>query len=245
MALPPISRSSVRGSWSEDVMDHFIGLLYAREYSGPRSVPRIGQRPTPPSLTSDTRGSPGSVVPDVGETCFVRPDGEVVCVPTGSIYERDRREAGYEEIPSDSPDLGGTWDLPVPRLPYEEIPTDVEISVFEPSTTVDSNDNQAKGGPVAWTDIVDWGIGIYDDFNRAGQTRIDPYDYNPGFVAPTTPTGKPGGSDMDVCAPYNRKRRRRRRPLLTPTDLNTLAALKTITGNNDALKFAVMKAVRR
>lgn len=40
-------------------------------------------------------------------------------------------------------------------------------------------------------------------------------------------------------------KRRRRRRLLTPTDLSDLAALKTIVGNTDALKFAVTKAVRR
>lgn len=40
-------------------------------------------------------------------------------------------------------------------------------------------------------------------------------------------------------------RRRRRRRLLTPTDLNDLAALKTIVGGGQAINFAVMKAVRR
>ncbi len=39
-------------------------------------------------------------------------------------------------------------------------------------------------------------------------------------------------------------RRRRRRRLLTARDLGDLAALKAITGNNDALKMAVIKAVR-
>ncbi len=40
-------------------------------------------------------------------------------------------------------------------------------------------------------------------------------------------------------------RRRRRRRLLTPTDLSDLAALATIVGKGDALKFAVTKPVRR
>lgn len=40
-------------------------------------------------------------------------------------------------------------------------------------------------------------------------------------------------------------RRRRRRRLLTPTDLSDLAALAAIVGKGDALKMAVAKAVRR
>ena len=52
-------------------------------------------------------------------------------------------------------------------------------------------------------------------------------------------------SDVTRAVVARKKKRRRRRRLLTPTDLADLAALKTITGNNDALKFAVLKAVRR
>lgn len=40
--------------------------------------------------------------------------------------------------------------------------------------------------------------------------------------------------------------RRRRRRLLTPTDLADLAALQTLVGKgSDAMRYAVMKAVRR
>jgi hypothetical protein len=55
-----------------------------------------------------------------------------------------------------------------------------------------------------------------------------------GKVTVDTKTGK-----VTPC------RRRRRRRLLTPTDLNDLAALKTIVGGGQAINFAVMKAVRR
>ncbi len=56
----------------------------------------------------------------------------------------------------------------------------------------------------------------------------------PAKVTVDTATGK-----VTAC------RRRRRRRLLTPTDLNDLAALKTIVGGGQAINFAVMKAVRR
>lgn len=55
-----------------------------------------------------------------------------------------------------------------------------------------------------------------------------------GKVTVDTKTGK-----VTKCG------RRRRRRLLTPTDLNDLAALKTIVGGGQAMNFAVMKAVRR
>ena len=48
---------------------------------------------------------------------------------------------------------------------------------------------------------------------------------------------------LEKWVPHTRRRRRRR--LLTPTDLNDLAALKTIAGGGEQLKFAIMKAVRR
>lgn len=88
---------------------------------------------------------------------------------------------------------------------------------------------------------VDWGGvlgGALGDI--AGQLGA------PGFVGGPPTVGPPAQVIVDTrtgqVKPCRRKRRRR---LLTPTDLSDLAALKTITGNNDALKFAVMKAVRR
>ena len=54
-----------------------------------------------------------------------------------------------------------------------------------------------------------------------------------------------GGTTIPSTYYAPKKKRRRRRRLLTPTDFSDLAALKTLTGNNDAFKFAVLKAVRR
>jgi len=79
----------------------------------------------------------------------------------------------------------------------------------------------------------------------------------PGGQAASLPSAAPviGADGCDPCG--NRRyvtldrqtgkiscRRRRRPRLLTDRDLGDLAALKTITGNNDALKMAVIKAVR-
>lgn len=64
-----------------------------------------------------------------------------------------------------------------------------------------------------------------------------------GFTIPGTDINIEG--DLPFIDVTTRRRRRRRRRLLTPTDFGDLALLKTLTGNNDAFKAAVIKAVRR
>ena len=54
-----------------------------------------------------------------------------------------------------------------------------------------------------------------------------------------------GGTTIPSTYYIPPKKRRRRRRLLSPTDFSDLAALQTLTGNNKAFTFAVMKAVRR
>lgn len=91
-----------------------------------------------------------------------------------------------------------------------------------------------------------------------------PVAATPAFYDPGTGTGggipgidiipEPGSMMLQLgkrllwdplLAKWIKKPGRRRRRLLTPTDLNDLAALQTIVGKGDVMKFAVMKAVRR
>lgn len=92
------------------------------------------------------------------------------------------------------------------------------------------------------SNILDWGNAAIDLYQNWTTEAPGP-QYLTG--APAMNQIPPPGYSTGTIGAKKPCRRRRRRPLLTPTDLNTLAALKTITGNNDALKFAVMKAVRR
>lgn len=77
--------------------------------------------------------------------------------------------------------------------------------------------------------------------------------YGPSVSPPTTtPTFQIPGTGMDISGdlPFvditsAKKHRRRRRRLLTPTDFNDLALLKTLTGRSEAFNAAVIKAVRR
>ncbi len=83
-------------------------------------------------------------------------------------------------------------------------------------------------------DYVDGPADTITRFLPAPQQQFVGAQMPPQTVTVNTQTGK-----VTAC------KRRRRRRLLTPTDLSDLAALKTIVGNTDALKFAVTKAVRR
>ncbi len=151
-------------------------------------------------------------------TPTVWPEQEVVQYPEGDY------PAGSIFAP------GGIWGQPAEQHDLDVTPEDQEMA--------------------------DWGwIGdIIDVFQGqqigGGQATIQPYfNAAPAYMA--SPTGIPSGSAArppsaaPVLDRYGRPcRRRRRRRLLTNSDLKDLAALKTITGNNDALKMAVIKAVR-
>ena len=99
------------------------------------------------------------------------------------------------------------------------------------------NRSQTESGEVAidWGDVIGGALG-----DIAGQlTGPSPTP----FVGPVQPPAQViVDTRTGAVKPCRRKRRRR---LLTPTDLSDLAALKTIVGNSDALKYAVTKAVRR
>ena len=72
-----------------------------------------------------------------------------------------------------------------------------------------------------------------------------------GFAPTSIPSGIPTSMPREVTVntvtgEVKPCRRRRRRRLLTPTDLADLASLQTLVGKgSDAMKFAVTKAVRR
>ncbi len=113
----------------------------------------------------------------------------------------------------------------------------------------------------------DWGHLLRSGLEALG--GFAPEQQYQAFSGPVTATQIPGGAaaspasaapliNQNGCDPCGNRRyvtldrqtgkmscrRRRRRRLLTARDLGDLAALKAITGNNDALKMAVIKAVR-
>lgn len=158
---------------------------------------------------------------------------------------------GQAEVRSVLPGSGGQWDVvwgtPV-RVPPERLE---EYGVILPRRPALPPPPVRAPAPTPQTEKtsmpdIDWGgtlPGILGDLGSAYiQSRFAPA--SPPPMAPWG-TASPSGAVIDPVTGRVCKRRRRRRRLLTPTDLSDLAALKTITGNNDALKYAVMKAVRK
>lgn len=95
---------------------------------------------------------------------------------------------------------------------------------------------------IDWGDIVGGALGTLG--RQIAGPGPAPFSYSgpPSIGAqnpPRTVTYDTVTGEMKPC------RRRRRRRLLTPTDLSDLAALAAIVGKGDALKLAVTKAVRR
>ena len=93
---------------------------------------------------------------------------------------------------------------------------------------------------------VDWGNVLSGAIDIAqGQRPGGGMSFAPGGL-PTYSPPPPAKVTVDTrTGQVTPCRRRRRRRLLTPTDLSDLAALAAVVGKGDALKMAVAKAVRR
>lgn len=101
---------------------------------------------------------------------------------------------------------------------------------------------------IDWGDVIGGALGSIG--RQMGGGYSPPVVYNPGFApGGTAGLGVPPGTRNVTVDTVTGKvtpcRRRRRRRLLTPTDLSDLAALAAVVGKGDALKMAVAKAVRR
>lgn len=91
---------------------------------------------------------------------------------------------------------------------------------------------------IDWGNLISGGIDLLQGQQPGGGI--------PNFTVPLPAGGIPQRVTIDtVTGKVTPCRRRRRRRLLTPTDLSDLAALATIVGKGDALKLATVKAVRR
>ena len=118
-----------------------------------------------------------------------------------------------------------------------------------------TNDITPDGDPEMAQDWGDFATGLIQDnlttyinnrVNRGnGGANVMPV-ISPGTGA-AIGTGIGLGIDevVDWATGTKKKCRRRRRRLLTPTDLGDLAQLKALVGNGEAMKIAVMKAIRR
>jgi len=162
---------------------------------------------------------PGPVEPAPGGTGVgpIVPTDAIGAFPVGFDQGLEDWGAGV--------DLPGWVYQPIPDAPgtLDTTSPGWGVAEEEPNMAVD------------WTSVLNTAITGYQQPSFSGGGASGSYaPPMPAQVTVDTRTGQ-----VKPC------RRRRRRRLLTPTDLSDLAALSAIVGKGDALKLAVAKAVRR
>ncbi len=99
---------------------------------------------------------------------------------------------------------------------------------------------------VDWGGLANLGIDFLQGQTGAQGQQLAPLTQYPGYYGGPSGVTPPAKVTVDTrTGAVHACRRRRRRRLLTPTDLSDLAALAAVVGKGDALKLAVAKAVRR
>lgn len=153
----------------------------------------------------------------------------------GGIYEQDKGETDWDEVYRQVLILNP--DIFEQEIENNEETMPAQVGIAFPHQIPPGEEEMAFD----WGDIFTTSLpGVIDaaatKFLGPEQPSFTPLPSSPAPAKVTldTRTGK-----VTHC------RRRRRRRLLTPTDLSDLAALQAIVGKGDALKLAVAKAVRR
>lgn len=236
------------------------GISAAQGVPVPEIRPRVTYTTAGLPSTEIDRGEavlPSVIDPEVGEevTVFeeeVASRGPVSPRPTNwdEFYDR------YVILNPEVPDVVLPDGLPVPPVAVP-LPAPVleDVEVEEPVSV--------------WTDIIEGvgravfplpaaGIDLYRGYNQPPGIVAGPTGMSPPPISPTVTVG--GGMATDAtCPPTGPKyakiclatnqimplRQRRRRRLLTSSDLSDLAALKALFGNSAGVQAALVKAVRR
>ncbi len=243
-------------SWSEQVVDSWYAKLVNQAYLESGQPTFYGVEPTFSIFRDD--GGP----PITAETCFRAPDGRIVTVVRGSIYEAEKRSRGWPEISCDSGDIG------IPDVVVADGPP----VILAPTTPSDlpeiAEDEPVSMWDVGWSDIplvgqvmdvLDWGVDVYQSTRPTAapqqyyDSQVSRYYNNqaamearqvaaPDYSALTN-TGVPRGMYIDSHGHLVHRRRRRRR-LLTESDFNDLMRIATLP-NKQNVSVALAKAIGR
>lgn len=156
-------------------------------------------------------------------------------------------------------------EVPVPVFQPAEVPPSVpQGGVAEPGTSQEETEVAIDWGDVlggvakAIFPLPTAAIDLYQGYNTPGFVAGPPATQGPS-VGPAIPNLGGGMQGAASCPPTGPKyakvclatgavmplRQRRRRRLLTSSDLSDLAALKALFGNSAGVQAALVKAVRR
>lgn len=227
--LPNYNSPSAGHEWGIDLGGDWVSVIRSV-----LSMGGTGNRINPPY----TPPQPRIQIPGMGTT------GGGADRPTVSPeleeIERQIRERRAEEE-EDRPVIIRT----VPGGLYEarEENKETDFSIY--GEAIPKTDEEDEPVAIDWGQILNAGIDIAQGQviggggNNFVQSPLPAGGYAGVTSPPETVTVNTRTGKVTAC------KRRRRRRLLTPTDLSDLAALATIVGKGDALKLAVTKAVRR
>lgn len=202
--------------------------IIASRFFTERNTPAEGWHPVAKAIIADVINAVGAGKLEEGvyDRPVTEPDpvftgsgtgyaGKVARVLAGSKYKIPGATVGYADVPIFEGEFGP------PYAPGEE----------ERDMSHD------------WGHLIRQGV---ETFTGVGKPLSFSGDYPSYPSGPGYDTEGNGKVTVDTrTGKVTKCRRRRRRRLLTPTDLNDLAALKTIVGGGQAMNFAVLKAVRR
>jgi hypothetical protein len=153
----------------------------------------------------------------------------------GGIYEQNKGETDWDEVYRQYRILNE--DEHERGIDETESDVPLPVGIAFPTQIPDQENDVAFD----WGDIFTTSLpGVIDmAANRFLGPEQPTFNQSPQSPTPAKVTMDTRTGRITPC------RRRRRRRLLTPTDLSDLAALQAIVGKGDALKLAVAKAVRR
>ena len=219
------------GSVSISTVNDLLGMLYIPAPLEFLGFPSGDPEPTPPPVVP--------IVPAVDAGVQASPQlPPVVPGPVGAGTVGAAVETGVIAVDEGATDWGD-----IANKPAQCDPTDlVCIAEFEGlpegfGVATDGDPDMA----IDWGDVIGVGLGSVAQQLVGGSPTIHPGP--PSLQAANPPAKVTVDTRTGQVTPCRRRRRRR---LLTPTDLADLASLQTLVGKgSDAMKFAVTKAVRR
>ncbi len=196
--------------------------------------PGISERPSTAAPFPVVYGNPSIGAPVVSKPLLSAIRDAAVGRGPGGGGVLDLPPAGIEEVPTEEPEFAEGIYSELPPFDWEDFD--------QPDRPVLDYDSEGEEMAIDWGNVLSGTVDILQGQQVGG--GVPPAGYATVPALPSAPL--PAQVTVDTrTGKVTHCRRRRRRRLLTPTDLSDLAALAAVVGKGDALKLAVAKAVRR
>lgn len=217
-----------RAFWDATRTPNYLPIMLPENiWAIPAAAPPTTPNPEISVVDSDPEAQTSVPVVGIPSVAGGQPVEVVAAVEPISVWIDG--EPSEEELFEEAAQIEAAQALPTPIVRGTEGPGDYGYAY--PAETNEGDEQVA----------IDWNQVLTGVANVGAQRLINP-SYGE-LTRPTTPAKVTVDTRTGAVTPCRRRRRRR---LLTPTDLADLASLQTLVGKgSDAMRFAVTKAVRR